>query len=239
MEITDIQIRSLSEMAIYISFGNTISPKINQQVRAVSDYVETHPFAGYEECVVSYTAVTILYDPFLVRTKEKVDNAQKFVQTYAKQAVQHTDLNSLSENHDVIIPVCYGGDYGPDLEEAAKTLKMTPEEVVRIHTSGTYLVYMIGFCPGYPYMGGLDKRLWIPRRKTPRLAIPARSVAIAGQQAGVYPIETPGGWHLLGRSAVDLFTPDNDTPSLLQAGDIVHFKAIGQEEYKQIRGDKA
>lgn len=239
MEITDIQIRSLSEMAIYISFGNTISPKINQQVRAVSDYVETHPFAGYEECVVSYTAVTILYDPFLVRTKEKVDNVQKFVQTYAKQAVQHTDLNSLSENHDVIIPVCYGGDYGPDLEETAKTLKMTPEEVVRIHTSGTYLVYMIGFCPGYPYMGGLDKRLWIPRRKTPRLAIPARSVAIAGQQAGVYPIETPGGWHLLGRSAVDLFTPDNDMPSLLQAGDIVHFKAIKEEEYKQMRGDRA
>ncbi len=239
MEITDMQIQSLGEMAVQLSFGSTISPQIHQQVRAVGEYIEAHPFAGYEECVLSYTAVTILYDPFVVRKRENTENAIQFVMDYAKQAVQHTDMDSVPKADEVTIPVCYGGDYGPDLEEVAQTLQMTPEEVVRIHTSGTYLVYMIGFCPGYPYMGGLDKRLWVSRRKTPRLVIPARSVAIAGQQAGVYPIETPGGWQLLGRSAVDLFTPDADTPSLLKAGDIVRFKAIPKEEYKKIRGDRS
>ena len=234
----DIQIQSFNEMAVHISWGQTISPRIHRQVRAVGVYIESHPFAGYKECVVSYTAVTIVYDPFIVRIQEKTDNAQQFVKSYAQQAVQHADMDSLPQARDIVIPVCYGGAYGPDLEEVAQTLDMTPEEVVRIHTSGTYLVYMIGFCPGYPYMGGLDKQLWIPRRQTPRLAIPARSVAIAGQQAGIYPMETPGGWHLLGRTAVDLFTPDADTPSLLQAGDVVHFKAITEEEYKQIRGDR-
>ncbi len=238
MEQIDIQIQPLNEMAVQISVGHTISPHIQRQVRAIGTYIESHPFAGYKECVVSYTAVTIVYDPFIVRTQEKTDNAQQFVKAYAKQAVQQADMDSLPQARDVVIPVCYGGAYGPDLEEVAQTLHMTPEEVVRIHTSSTYLVYMIGFCPGYPYMGGLDKRLWIPRRQTPRLAIPARSVAIAGQQAGIYPMETPGGWHLLGRTAVDLFTPDADTPSLLQAGDVVHFKAITEEEYKQIRGDR-
>lgn len=238
METTDIQIQAFGEMAVHISFGHAISPKIHQKVRAVGDYIEAHPFAGYEECVLSYTAATIIYDPCIVRAKGHTDNASQFVADYAKQAVQNTDSNQVLKADEVTIPVRYGGDYGPDLEEVAQTLQMTPEEVVRIHTSSTYLVYMIGFCPAYPYMGGLDKRLWIPRRKTPRLAIPARSVAIAGQQAGVYPIETPGGWHLLGRSAVDLFTPDSDTPSLLKAGDLVRFQAVTEEEYKQIRGDR-
>lgn len=236
MDTKQIQIRSLGEMAMHVSFGNEISPIIHQQVRALGAYIESHPFEGYEECVLSYTAVTILYDPYVVCTKTHAAQAAQFVTDYVRDAVTKADSQALEKANVLTIPVCYGGDYGPDLETVAETLDMTTEEVVNIHTSSDYLVYMIGFCPAYPYMGGLDERLVIPRRKTPRLAIPARSVAIAGQQAGVYPIEIPGGWHLLGRSAVDLFMPDQPSPSLLKAGDIVRFKAISQEEYKQMRG---
>ena len=108
MEQTDIQIQTCNEMAVHISLGQTISPHIQRQVRAVGAYIESHPFAGYKECVVSYTAVTIVYDPFIVRTQEKTDNAQQFVKSYAQQAVQHADMDSLPQARDIVIPVCYG-----------------------------------------------------------------------------------------------------------------------------------
>jgi inhibitor of KinA len=135
----------------------------------------------------------------------------------------------------VEIPVCYGGEFGPDLGYVAEHNQLSVEEVIEIHTSGQYLVYMIGFAPGFPYLGGMSERIMAPRRQSPRLAIPAGTVGIAGMQTGVYPIETPGGWQLIGRTPLALFRPQDNPPSLLQSGDIVRFCQISDKEYEEYK----
>jgi inhibitor of KinA len=130
-----------------------------------------------------------------------------------------------------VVPVCYGGEFGPDLEFVAKHNGLTEQEVIQIHSSGEYLVYMIGFAPGFPYLGGMSEKIAAPRRTSPRLKIPIGTVGIAGLQTGVYPIETPGGWQLIGRSPEQLFRPHANPPSLLQAGNLVRFQPISRDEY--------
>lgn len=134
----------------------------------------------------------------------------------------------------VEIPVLYGGEYGPDIENIATHNNLSIEEVIKIHTSGEYLVYMLGFTPGFPYLGGMDKRIATPRLKTPRTKIPGGSVGIAGEQTGVYPIESPGGWQLLGRTPLNFFDPNNEKPFLINAGEYIKFVQISEEEYHKI-----
>ena len=131
------------------------------------------------------------------------------------------------------IPVVYGGLYGPDLEEVAEYLRISPEEVIRLHCSKPYFIYMIGFMPGFPYMGELPEALVTPRLKTPRLLVPAGSVAIAQKQTGIYSMESPGGWQILGRTPVKLFDPEKEPPALLQMGDLVQFYPISEKEFKE------
>lgn len=237
----NFEIKPMGECAIHIIFGTAINPTIHKLVKGMSDYLETHTFKGFVEYIASYTAVTVMYNPYVVTKAYSLDNSHRvyeylsgLLSEYATKAGQMP-----ATKPDIVeIPVCYGGEYGPDLEQVAEYHHLTTEEVIKIHSSGEYLVYMIGFCPGFPYLGGLDKRIATPRRESPRLAIPARSIGIAGEQTGGYPISTPGGWNLIGRSAVEMFDVKNTKhPSLLKAGDIVHFKAISCEEYKVIRGN--
>lgn len=238
MNETDFAIESMGEAAVAVSFGHVISPDIHQKVRLLGAYLDRHPFAGFTEVILSYTAVTVIYDPYAVHLAcgQNVPPVQFVKDTlFQALAAAHTDV--LPPPAVVTIPVCYGGEYGPDLALVAQQHDMAPEEVIEIHSSGEYLVYMIGFCPGFPYLGGLDERIATPRRRSPRLEIPARSVGIAGIQTGVYPLATPGGWQLIGRAAVDLFTPEHtEAPTLLHAGDIVRFTPISPEEYAAIRG---
>ncbi len=131
----------------------------------------------------------------------------------------------------VSIPVCYGGDFGPDLEYVAHHNNISPQEVIEIHSGNEYSVYMIGFSPGFPYLGGMSEKISAPRRSSPRLIIPAGSVGIAGKQTGIYPIETPGGWQIIGRTPIKLFRPDEESPSLLQAGDKIKFTPISYPEF--------
>jgi len=134
----------------------------------------------------------------------------------------------------VEIPVCYGGKFGPDLEIVAKHNQLTPDEVITIHSEGLYLIYMIGFAPGFPYLGGLSDKIATPRRESPRFKIPAGTVGIAGDQTGVYPIETPGGWQLIGRTPVKLFNPKHSSPTLLKTGSYIRFIPIPPKEYEQL-----
>lgn len=238
MNQIDVTIQALGETALSVSFGHSIDPEIHKHVRSLSEFLEMHPFVGFQECILSYTAVTVVYDPFIVyREYVGVTSPAAFVETYIREAISKAKHESLAPTTLISIPVCYGGEYGPDLEFVAESHHMTPEEVVSIHTGSEYLVYMIGFCPGFPYMGGLDERIATPRRQSPRLEIPARSVGIAGMQTGAYPMATPGGWQLIGRAAVELFIPDSDSPSLLKSGDKVRFVSITEQEYIRIRGD--
>jgi inhibitor of KinA len=139
----------------------------------------------------------------------------------------------------VEIPVCYGGELGEDLEEVARRHGLTPEEFATIHASTDYRVYLLGFVPGFAYLGNLDSRIATPRRDTPRPHVPAGSVAIGGDQTGVYPLETPGGWHLVGRTPVRMFTPETEPPCLLGAGDSVRFVPISRAEFDALSGSRA
>lgn len=235
------EIRPVGEAALMVSFGNTIDPAILQCARALVTALDQHPFPGLLECEASYTGVTVFYNPLVLAKNSVLPDDPVYSKGYREAAEKvQTLLKGITFTKEkardkIRIPVCYGGEYGPDLEEVAAYHKMTPEEVVKIHTGGDYLVYMIGFAPGFPYVGGLPPEIATPRKKTPRLKIPAGSVGIAGSQTGAYPLETPGGWQLIGRTPLALFRPwDLEHPSLLQAGDRLEFYAITPAEYKKL-----
>ena len=189
--------------------------------------------------------MTIFYDPLVLAQHSSLPEDGTLSKGYREAKarlealLQKAKINKEGGRPTVRIPVCYGGEFGPDLDYVAEYHHMTPEDVIRIHSGATYLVYMIGFAPGYPYMGGLPEEISTPRRKTPRLKIPKGTVALAGSQAGVYPLETPGGWQLLGRTPLELFHPEDEAhPTVLQAGDKVQFYAITLEEYKKIAAEQ-
>ncbi|MEG6584729.1 5-oxoprolinase subunit PxpB [Dendrosporobacter sp. 1207_IL3150] len=240
----DIQFLPLSETAVLVEFGKSISPEINSKVKSLGEYLERNSFPGMIEYVSAFSSVTVFYNPLVVmkNCKQaiglKYSMAHQIVTGILKEAVGKLGSSFKSNPKVVEIPVCYGGEFGPDLPYVAEQNKLNIDEVIEIHSSGEYLVYMIGFAPGFPYLGGMSERIAAPRRQSPRTAIPARSVGIAGMQTGIYPITTPGGWQLIGSTPVELFRPTEDPPSLLQAGDIVRFRPISLKEYEKLREGK-
>ncbi|GAB3540170.1 5-oxoprolinase subunit B [Pontibacter brevis] len=232
-EIPAVQLYPLGDAAVVVEFGNDISEQTHKQVRALSAYLQQHPFAGLIEFVPAYTTVTVYYDPWVLSEKGNVNPYTKATGFLQRMLPFITDARESESPRRIEIPVLYGGAYGPDLEFVARINELRTEEVIALHTQQDYLVYMIGFAPGFPYLGGMDKRIAAPRKETPRQAIPAGSVGIAGEQTGVYPIQTPGGWQLIGRTPVPLFTPNATSPSLLQAGDIVRFVAVTEKEFNE------
>ncbi|GAB7387937.1 5-oxoprolinase subunit B [Bacillaceae bacterium] len=233
----------LGDSAIIVKFGEQIDRDTHRRVKTLADFLEKHPFPGLVEYVPAFTTVAVFYDPIEVRRRWKeigeagcsLENPRspyEIVRSVLQRILSGLEETKGDTPRTIEIPVCYGGDFGPDLEFVAAHNHLRPEEVIEIHAGGEYLVHMIGFMPGFPYLGGLSERISAPRRPTPRLSIPAGSVGIAGRQTGVYPMESPGGWQLIGRTPLPLFRPDENPPSLLQTGDIVRFKPISREEYE-------
>ncbi|MEI4526894.1 5-oxoprolinase subunit PxpB [Priestia megaterium] len=233
-------ISPLGDSALVITFGDSIQYDIHKQIKTCKDSIELNPFPGFVECVPAFTNLTIFYNPLEVVAAVEKKQKKEFVSPFevVSSIIQSKLENEQTEkelNHRTVsIPVCYGGEYGPDLEYVARLHNLTPEEVISIHSEGEYLAYMIGFAPGFPFLGGLSEKIATPRRPSPRTSIPAGSVGIAGMQTGVYPISTPGGWQLIGQTPIKLFLPEQNPPSLLQAGDIVKFEPISKEEYQEI-----
>jgi inhibitor of KinA len=218
------EISPLGDAAVVLQLDDKIHLEAHRKVRAVSRYLEQYPIPGMIEYVPAFTTVAVFYDPM----RQSYREIRKILEGIVSRLEELEDV----QPRRVIIPVCYGGDFGPDLNFVAEHNGLTPEEVIEIHSSGEYLVFMIGFAPGFAYMGGMSGKIAAPRRSSPRLRIPAGSVGIAGQQTGAYPIETPGGWQLIGRTPLALFRPNDNPPSFLQAGDIVRFFPISSEEYE-------
>ncbi|MDK8182330.1 5-oxoprolinase subunit PxpB [Paenibacillus sp. UMB4589-SE434] len=219
----------LGDAAIVVEFDSIIGPASHEMVRLLSTYLDTHPFKGMVEYVPAFTTVTVFYNPLVLRYAE--------AQAKLEEAVWQAKGIQLEQTARIVeIPVCYGGEYGPDLEDIARHNQLTADEVVHIHSSAEYLVYMIGFAPGFPYLGGMSERIAAPRRPSPRLVIPVGTVGIAGMQTGVYPIGTPGGWQLIGRTPEPLFRPDMKPPTLLRAGDKVRFLPITEKEFESWEG---
>ncbi|MGG3642854.1 5-oxoprolinase subunit PxpB [Bacillus gobiensis] len=229
-ESRSITISSLGDSAITVRFGEEINQKVHEMVQTAARYFEDHPFKGFIECVASFTSITLFYDPWVVY-KDSKQAPFEWVKSNIEESLDKMPGSLESTARTIRIPVCYGGRFGPDLQEVAASNGLRDDEVIDIHTNGEYTVYMIGFAPGFPFLGGLDEKIAAPRRSSPRTSIPKGSVGIAGKQTGVYPISTPGGWQLIGQTPLALFRPLSEPPSLLQAGDIVKFHPISEEEF--------
>lgn len=227
------EIYPLGERAATIRFGTGIDPDIHKRVRAMMSVLEEKPFPGLVEAAPAFTTVTVYYDPLRVGGGASPFDA---VCLHLRELLSQVDDAHMEKPpRTVEIPVRYGGGLGPDLAEVAERNGLTPQEVIRIHSEPVYTVYMIGFAPGFPYLGGMPEQIAAPRKNSPRLKVPAGSVGIAGKQTGIYPLDTPGGWQIIGRTPLNLFRTDQSPPSLLLAGDLVRFRPIPQEEYDELK----
>lgn len=229
-----VDIRPLGDSALVIQLGDGISPSIHEKVKNLSNLLEKDPFTGLIESVPSYNSLTIYYNPvsvYMSSTDKKASSPYKKVSAIILALLDKLGTSEAPEQRLLTIPVLYGGEFGPDLEYVASYHGLSVEKVIQIHSSNDYLVYMIGFAPGFPFMGGMDERIATPRKDSPRLAIAPGSVGIAGKQTGIYPLETPGGWQIIGRTPLDLFLPELSPPTLLQSGDKIRYVPITHEEY--------
>ncbi|MFB0948160.1 MAG: inhibitor of KinA [Spirosomataceae bacterium] len=211
----------LSESALTVSFGQTIDEQLNEYLVQLSKEMD---FIGLRETVVTYASLTVYYDAFSIHENTE-SSPSEFVKLYVEDLIERFDFNSKTELTKNIteIPVIYDGE---DLTNVCSKTGLTETKLIALHTAPLYRVYMMGFLPGFAYLGGMDKRLAISRRDSPRLNVPAGSVGIAGEQTGVYPVESPGGWQLIGRTEMPLFTPDKENITLLKQGDYVRFVAV-------------
>lgn len=216
----------MGDQAIVLSFADTISEKVNRQIRQFTARIDQCPMPGIIEYVPAYTTITIYYNPLIIGYKEILAALQMIAEDSPKQL----EYKAVRKE----IPVCYNG---PDLAYVAQHNGLTEEEVIRIHSETEYLVHMIGFVPGFPYLGGLDSRIATPRKEVPRLKIEAGAVGIAGEQTGVYPIATPGGWQIIGHTALQLFDLTKPNPSLLEVGDRVRFVPITYDVFIQLKSE--
>lgn len=209
-----------------VEIGDAIHPEINRKIRGLALALEAKQIRGVREYIPTYRSLLVQYNPAEILFNALIEQI--------KQVESQLEGAALPEPKIVEIPVMYGGEFGPDLEFVAKHNNLSQEEVIALHTGRDYLVYMLGFTPGFCYLGGMSKRLETPRLGTPRTRIPAGSVGIAGKQTGIYPIDSPGGWQLIGRTPLCLFDPTRDPVVLIEAGDYVRFTQIDGQEYKRL-----
>ena len=214
------------DLAVSVELGEEISVEINTRVRALEFLIDQKGVPGVVETVPTYRALLVYYDPSIVGYEALC--AQ--LSTLAEQAT----TTVMPPAREVELPCCYEGELGPDLDAAARRLELPVDELVRLHAGAEYLVYFIGFTPGLPYMTGAPERLTIPRLDTPRVKVPAGSVAIGGIQCCVYSVESPGGFWLLGRTPVRLYDPDAAEPILLKPGDRVRFRRVERREFDDV-----
>lgn len=212
--------------ALFVEFGDEISPELNRRVRNLKLAIEKEKVPGVVETVPTYRSLLIYFEPWQVHSRE----LREILFRLSQQSLE----SELSKPRLIEIPTVYGGEYGPDLEFVASHNKLSVNEVIQIHTGTPYLIYMIGFLPGFPYLGGMSAKIAAPRLDTPRTRIPAGSVGIAGTQTGIYPAESPGGWRLIGRTPLKVFDPTRQPPTLFQAGDYLKFVSVTPEEFARI-----
>jgi KipI family sensor histidine kinase inhibitor len=216
-----------SDASLLVVFGNAISLELHRQVIALFRRLQTEADARIRNLHPAYASLLIDFDPL----RWTHDELAAHVEEIATAPVNMGELSTST----VIIPACYGGEFGPDLGDVASHSKLSPEEVIRLHSSATYLVYFLGFSPGFAYMGGLPEVLHTPRLQTPRKFVTAGTVGIGDSQTGVYPVDSPGGWRLIGRTPVRMFDPDASPPTRLQPGDLVKFTPIDREAFEMIQ----
>ncbi len=214
------------DSAVVVEFGEEIDPETNECVSGMFYLVESSGITGVIECVPTYRSLMIVYDPVQIPFKKLLERL-KALEPQLKNV--KTPPRSLVE-----IPTLYGGEFGPDLEFVARHNELDPEEVIGIHSQTDYRVYMLGFTPGFPYLGGMDRRISAPRLERPRGKVAPGSVGIAGEQTGIYSIESPGGWRIIGRTPIRFFVPERKPSVFIEPGDLLRFVPIGFDEYARL-----
>lgn len=222
----EIRYLPAGDKVIIVEFGNEISQEINNKVMALYHVLSNSHIKGIEELIPTYRSLMVQYNPAQVVYKELIDLLTRLC--------KNLNEDKLPKQKIIKVPVIYGQEFGPDIEFVARHNKISVKEVIQIHSSNDYLIYMLGFTPGFPYLGGMCEKIETPRLQTPRTKIPGGSVGIAGKQTGIYPIESPGGWQLIGRTPIKLYDPYRKPPILLKAGDFIRFVSVGLEEYREI-----
>lgn len=231
-----MQISPLGDSALLVELGDSINESTHRRVQAAWRALAAEPLPGVSETVPAYTTVTLFYDPWkALQAGAPEAEIVEWLSARVRERLKNPPKTAKTKTRLVEIPVCYGGEFGPDLGRVAAQAKLSPEAVIKKHSAAKYQVHLIGFSPGFPYLGGLPKELITPRHAKPRMNVPAGSVGIGGEQTGIYPQATPGGWNLIGCTPLRLFQPENDPPVMLQAGDEVRFKSISMAEFTQIR----
>ena len=221
------KIYTAGDSSVLIEFGKEISPEINGQITALVHLLKEQHIEGVVDMIPAFCSLLINYDPRVISYGKIKRRLEKLLKLEVRQEGGSRKV--------IRIPVCYGGQYGPDLENIAGHAGLSPQEVIDIHCSRDYLIYMLGFLPGFSYLGGLDERIHTPRLANPRIRIPAGSVGIGGSQTGIYPLDSPGGWQLLGMTPVKTYDPARQTPILFEAGDYIRFVPVDEETFRSIK----
>ena len=231
------RIYSIHDQAITIELGQEIDELINLEVIRLKKAIESHPFDGFIECVPAYSSLTIYFDE--KTTSDIIINEikKRHQELILNRPISDSKKNRSDEDQKeniITIPVCYDLEFGTDLECLSEYLKLSTSEIIELHTNEIFRVYMMGFIPGFAYMGTLPEKLHAPRKQTPAQHIPVGSVAIAGKQTGIYPAAVPGGWQIIGRTPLVMFDKYRDPTSLLKTGDLVQFKSISKKDFESI-----
>ena len=226
--------RIAGDRGFIIEFGQGIDPGVNAKVMAMAEALKSDTPQGILEIIPTYRSLLLIYNPLITCP-------EKFVSTIVStiDRIENTSEKMDAKSSKVVeIPVCYGGKFGPDIETVENTANLCKEDVIRLHSEPEYLIYMVGFTPGFPFLGGLNEKLFTPRLKTPRMKVPKGSVGIANNQTGIYPLSSPGGWQIIGRTPLKLFAPQRKNPFLYKAGDKIKFIPISRQEYEKLKKEE-
>jgi inhibitor of KinA len=238
-QLAPYKIFPLGDAGLVIDFGNIIDESLNKLVHAVFYQLQKDPIPGMVEAVPAYSSLTIYYDVLFIRKKSSGQRiafewvSEKIKEYLSRERIEIEDSGTL-----IRIPVCYEKEYGTDLDFIALLNRITIDEIIHLHTSTIYRVYMLGFLPGFAYMGMVDGKIAAPRKQFPA-PVEAGSIGIAGRQTGIYPLKSPGGWQIVGRTPLKLFDKEKEDPTLFRSGDTVHFYSITKDEFENIKGRNA
>jgi len=221
-----VQIEPFGDSGLRVQFGKEISKATNEKIRCFCLLLKEKNIPGLIEWIPAYTAVSLIYDPYFIFYDDLKDRVMEIVSD-----MKEVDLPPAKIFE---IPVFYGGVHGPDLSEVAEENKLDEQKVIDLHTKEDYLIYMMGFIPGFTYLGGMSGKIAMPRKENPRTEIPAGSVGIAGKQTGIYPVKSPGGWQIIGKTPVKLYDETKESPILLEAGNYIRFVQITEKEFLEI-----
>jgi inhibitor of KinA len=230
-----VAILPLGDHAITIRFGDTIDEDINQQALSFSNCLKQQQITGVKDIIPTYTSVTVVYDIMTIYKYDKTISAFDYMHQQIEKALQHINEYRTETGKIIQIPVCYDVSLGIDLKELAAQKNLSVEEIVQLHSSVTYRVYMIGFMPGFPYMGRVNDKIATPRKNSPRKNVVAGSVGIADFQTGIYPFDSPGGWNIIGQTPMMMFNTYHIETCVLKPGDKVNFVPISLREFKQLK----